>query len=241
MLGEDDLGRAGGSSSSSRAARGDSQDSDPDWGVIPRSVHALFQELNSRSASAAAASSRKSRRSTKQGRSNDDEEGNSDEENSVGGDDGEETGSFHYSVHCSMLQIYNEQLHDLLSPAALNGEGEALHIRETPGSNANGNGGKGGTQGELFVSGLSSYRVEAVEDVLALLRFGAQARAVRATEYNEVRRLLKRRRKISLIENRMKGIYMHTTLGSTGQIKKKCAKFGASFLPRPLFFPCMVF
>jgi len=183
MLGEDDLGRAGGSSSSSRSARGNSQDSDPDWGVIPRSVHALFQELNSRSASAAALNLQ-SRGKRRQGSGDGDEQDGSDYEDD---DDEGDAGSFHYSVHCSMLQIYNEQLHDLLSPAALNGEGDALHIRETPGNNANGGDGKG-TQGELFVSGLSSYRVEAVEDVLALLRFGAQARAVRATEYNEVTR-----------------------------------------------------
>jgi hypothetical protein len=135
-------------------------------------VHALFQELDRRTASAEAANRRRRPRSDGDG----DGGGQYDDyDNSPAGGG---ASSFHYAVHCSMLQIYNEQLHDLLSPAALNGQGEALRIRE---SHASADGGQ-----ELFVSGLASFRVGAVGDVLALLRHGARARAVRATEYNEV-------------------------------------------------------
>ena len=86
--------------------------------------------------------------------------------------------------------------HDLLSTSARYGEGEALKIRESAATEApwqnrkrksrtrlQGSDEEGG--GELYVAGLSQYRVASVEDVLQLLRHGAKARAVRATEYNE--------------------------------------------------------
>jgi len=150
MLGEDAHGRA-----DAPAAPSGGADDRTEWGVVPRSVAALFEELQRM------------------------EDG--------GGSGG---GSFRYAVHASMLQIYNEQLHDLLSSSALYGEGDALKIREVDPNNDPGGGGGGGGGGskasELYVAGLSSYRVAGVSDVLALLKHGAKARAVRATEYNEV-------------------------------------------------------
>ena len=80
-----------------------------------------------------------------------------------------------FSVHCSFLQIYNEKLFDLLG-----GSGDAssgLIIREHKNSRTN--------KAEVFVSGLSEYRVTSVEDVMALLEAGAKERALRATEMND--------------------------------------------------------
>jgi len=79
-----------------------------------------------------------------------------------------------YQVHCSFLQIYNEKLYDLLSGA----ESGTLNIREHKNSRTK--------KAEVFVSGLSEYRVTGVEDVLTLLTAGTRAREVRATDMNDV-------------------------------------------------------
>eukprot|EP00520_Triparma_pacifica_P000133 CAMPEP_0118636212 /NCGR_PEP_ID=MMETSP0785-20121206/2494_1 /TAXON_ID=91992 /ORGANISM="Bolidomonas pacifica, Strain CCMP 1866" /LENGTH=774 /DNA_ID=CAMNT_0006527307 /DNA_START=129 /DNA_END=2450 /DNA_ORIENTATION=- len=76
--------------------------------------------------------------------------------------------------HCSFLQIYNEKLQDLLSGA----DSGTLNIREHKNSRTK--------KAEVFVSGLSEYRVTGVEDVLTLLSAGTRAREVRATDMNDV-------------------------------------------------------
>lgn len=76
------------------------------------------------------------------------------------------------TVHCSYLQIYNEKVFDLLLDSR---EGRPLPLREHDGPNGK----------EVYVSGLSEYRVSTVDDVMALLAQGSRKRAVRATEYNE--------------------------------------------------------
>jgi len=80
-----------------------------------------------------------------------------------------------YSVHCSFLQIYNEKLIDLL------GSSENLAIRENKGSGSGKN-----SKSEVFVSGLSEYRVTRKEDVMTLIAAGTRARMVRGTEMNDV-------------------------------------------------------
>ena len=79
-----------------------------------------------------------------------------------------------FQVHCSFLQIYNEKLQDLLSGA----ESGNLNIREHKNSKTK--------KAEVFVSGLSEYRVTGVEDVLTLLSAGTRAREVRATDMNDI-------------------------------------------------------
>jgi hypothetical protein len=79
-----------------------------------------------------------------------------------------------FQVHCSFLQIYNEKLQDLLSGA----DSGTLNIREHKNSRTK--------KAEVFVSGLSEYRVTGVEDVLTLLSAGTRAREVRATDMNDV-------------------------------------------------------
>ena len=76
-----------------------------------------------------------------------------------------------FSIIVSMMEIYNEQVKDLLiahliTPAA------NLDIRLSP-------------EGEVFVPGLSKHRVENIEQVFALFDRGSANRATAATNLNE--------------------------------------------------------
>ena len=81
-----------------------------------------------------------------------------------------------YSVHCSFLQIYNEKLYDLLAEGGGN-----LNIRETKANNRSRS-----SKPEVFVSGLSEFRVTSAEDVMTLIEAGTRTRALRSTEMNDV-------------------------------------------------------
>ncbi|CAM9162898.1 unnamed protein product, partial [Ectocarpus fasciculatus] len=92
-----------------------------------------------------------------------------------------------YQVKISYMQIYNEIINDLLREKIVTDEpedGEAfqsgLKIREYVEHSADG----GGKKQEIFVSGLSEFRVETAEDVLRLLQLGSHNRSTRSTECN---------------------------------------------------------
>ncbi|KAF9619035.1 hypothetical protein IFM89_004379 [Coptis chinensis] len=74
--------------------------------------------------------------------------------------------NFRYSCKCSFLEIYNEQITDLLEPSSTN-----LQIREDLG--------KG-----VYVENLSEYEVSTVKDVVQLLLKGAANRKMAATNMN---------------------------------------------------------
>ncbi|KAH7479855.1 hypothetical protein KRP22_010110 [Phytophthora ramorum] len=74
------------------------------------------------------------------------------------------------TVFCSFVQIYNEQIFDLLRDTHMN---TPLDIHE---DRKNG----------IFVEGLSEYAVRSVSDCLQLLQCGEQNRAVRSTHMNQV-------------------------------------------------------
>ncbi|KAL3660109.1 hypothetical protein V7S43_015030 [Phytophthora oleae] len=74
------------------------------------------------------------------------------------------------TVFCSFVQIYNEQIYDLLRDTQMN---TPLEIHE---DRKNG----------IFVEGLSEYAVRSVSDCLQLLQCGEQNRAVRSTHMNQV-------------------------------------------------------
>ncbi|GMI40899.1 hypothetical protein TeGR_g13622, partial [Tetraparma gracilis] len=133
------------------------------WGVIPRSLKELFASLKRIGGSSFG--ERKGsvfdRKSIVAG---------SPSHNSGGG--GEK-----FSVMCSYMQIYNDQLYDLLNEEKdKRGNLKSLTIRESTSVS--------GTK-SLYVQGLSEYRVSTTEDVLELLYQGGRSRAVRATEFNE--------------------------------------------------------
>ena len=75
-------------------------------------------------------------------------------------------------VSASYLQIYNDKLFDLLADKRRK---KTLTIREQDRNHKR----------EVFVSGLSEYRVANAEDVMVLLQIGGANRAVRGTDANE--------------------------------------------------------
>lgn len=72
-----------------------------------------------------------------------------------------------FEVHCSFVQIYNENLYDMLRDSSMN---TPLAIRED--------------QREMYVQGLSEYSVKSVSDTLQLLRIAEENRAIRETHMN---------------------------------------------------------
>ncbi|OQR81939.1 kinesin, partial [Thraustotheca clavata] len=74
------------------------------------------------------------------------------------------------SLYCSFVQIYNENIYDLLRDGNMD---KPLTIHE---DRTNG----------IYVEGLSEYVVRSVHDCLALLQCGEENRAVRATHMNLV-------------------------------------------------------
>jgi hypothetical protein len=121
-----------------------------DYGIIPRTVLDLFQQLEEQNGNEPS--------------TNDDEEEDNREN---------EVTDQHFVVHASYMQIYNNNLFDLLSDSDLQ---RPLQVRE----NHNSNGSK-----DIFVQGISEYRVSSAKDVLDLLQHGGRNRATRSTNYNE--------------------------------------------------------
>ena len=120
-----------------------------DWGVIPRAIVDVFTCLN-------------------------DSLGGGEVSAANSGGMGKEAHDMAAVVHCSYMQIYNNQLFDLLADPSRSNN---LKIRESVGPKSK--------KSEIFVQGLSEYRVSSASDVLLLLQHGSRNRAVRATQYNE--------------------------------------------------------
>ncbi len=72
-----------------------------------------------------------------------------------------------FSVYCSFVQIYNENLFDMLRDASME---SPLMVRED--------------QKEIYVQGLSEYNVKTVADTLSLLSVAENNRAIRETYMN---------------------------------------------------------
>lgn len=119
--------------SSSSASSMSSTTSRENWGVIPRAVESLFEELRLIGRQGAAA-----------------------------------------IVHCSYMQIYNNEVFDLLQENKSRMK-EPLAVRELIKGNGK----------QIYVSGLSEFRVANLDETLKLLKLGNRNRTIRATEYNE--------------------------------------------------------
>lgn len=81
---------------------------------------------------------------------------------------GSSASSLRYSVKCSFLEIYNEEVTDLLNPAAT-----GLQIRD------------GDLKRGIYVQGLSENEVLNANDVLNLIQSGSENRRIAATRMNE--------------------------------------------------------
>eukprot|EP01038_Epipyxis_sp_PR26KG_P006473 gene6473-8903_t len=79
--------------------------------------------------------------------------------------------SFDFSVHCQIMQIYNEKIYDLLQDKKRE---YPLQLRE---SQKEGN-------DSIHVRGMSVFRIYSKEEAFQLLRKGLRNRAVRATDFN---------------------------------------------------------
>ncbi|POM75305.1 Kinesin-like protein, partial [Phytophthora palmivora] len=103
------------------------------WGVIPRAIESLFEELQSISCHGSAG-----------------------------------------VVHCSYMQIYNNDVYDLLQNNKQRMK-DPLAVREMIKGNGK----------QIYVSGLSEFRVTSLQETLQLLKTGNRNRTIRATSYNE--------------------------------------------------------
>ena len=80
----------------------------------------------------------------------------------------QESSMVRYSVKCSFLEIYNEDITDLLEPTST-----GLQIRD------------GDVKKGVYVQGLSEHEVLNADDVLALIVAGSENRRMAATKMNE--------------------------------------------------------
>lgn len=81
----------------------------------------------------------------------------------------EREGGGTYLVRCSYLEIYNEEVRDLLQPATAS---KQIHIRERE-------------NGDIFVSGVSEKHAPTQQVLTQLLERGSAARATGATLMNQ--------------------------------------------------------
>ena len=72
------------------------------------------------------------------------------------------------AVYCSFVQIYNENLFDMLRDSSMT---DPLSIREE--------------KKEIYVQGLSEYNIKNVEESMQLLRIAEENRAIRETHMNQ--------------------------------------------------------
>lgn len=77
-----------------------------------------------------------------------------------------------FTMYCSFIQIYNEQLYDMLRDSTLS---TPLQIRE----NSNDN-----NIVDIYVQGLSEYHVQSMEETIELLKVSEENRKVRETFMN---------------------------------------------------------
>jgi len=101
-----------------------------------------------------------------------------------------------YKVTASFLQIYNENIYDLLRKPVTDYAGDSddledeagssLKIREVPrGKNGLSTSFSSGQEVcEVYVSGLSEFRVENARDVTQIIFAGSSNRSTRSTDYN---------------------------------------------------------
>jgi regulator of replication initiation timing len=104
-----------------------------------------------------------------------------------------EEGILTFEAKASFLQVYNENLYDLLRDSGpmindhliLNDrdKNSELKIREVPKPKSQANTMRDNIS-EMYISGLSEFRVQTGEDVIRMLAFGTSNRMTRSTDFN---------------------------------------------------------
>ena len=84
----------------------------------------------------------------------------------------EKPGRFEFSIDVGMLEIYNDNVHDLLVKQDKNAKKKSLEIKRDK-------------DGLIVVSGLTKEPVRGLKDVVKLLKSGNESRAKAATDLNE--------------------------------------------------------
>ena len=103
-----------------------------------------------------------------------------------------ETTAADYSVKVSFIELYNEELRDLLTSELSAPIGNAQPMGKGSSSNSNSNDGQGGlkifddaSKKGVIIQGLEELPVKDASDALALLTKGSHRRQIAATKFND--------------------------------------------------------
>ena len=97
---------------------------------------------------------------------------------------------FEYTIHCHIMQIYNEKVYDLIqdkyrkNPLTIRDTTSSSTSSSTTTNNNNNTSSSSGKSNKVHVKGLSQYRVNNEEEVVLLIKKSLKNRALRTTEYN---------------------------------------------------------
>ncbi|KAF4589904.1 kinesin family protein [Ophiocordyceps camponoti-floridani] len=155
-------GQSGAGKSYTMGTSGPHEQLDPDvMGVIPRAATALFEKLNLTRAGSAAPNTSRVPNSTSQLRTP-----------RGYGPRGAALGDRNWSLKATYVEIYNEQLRDLLVPDSIPAhERSTVAIRED-------------TKGNIILTGLHQVEIDSIDDLMNALNFGSSIRQTDATAIN---------------------------------------------------------
>lgn len=148
-------GQSGSGKSYTMGTSGPQEQDDPEhMGIIPRAAETLFEKLNAASARPTSGIRTPKRYST-----------HALTQQSHGGDS-------NWTLKATYVEIYNEQLRDLLVPETVSqADRAAVAIRED-------------TKGRILLTGLTQYDINSAEDIYDALNFGSSIRQTDATAIN---------------------------------------------------------
>ncbi|KAF2217092.1 hypothetical protein CERZMDRAFT_33098 [Cercospora zeae-maydis SCOH1-5] len=154
-------GQSGAGKSYTMGTAGPSEQCEADVkGIVPRAAEALFDKLNGGHGPARASGLQTPKRYSIQALS------------TYGSTQKANAAAKNWELRASYVEIYNEQLRDLLIPESVPpGERGQVAIRED-------------TKGRIMLTGLTQVPINSVEDMLNALEFGSQIRQTDATAMN---------------------------------------------------------
>ena len=147
-------GQSGSGKSYTMGTSGPQEQDDPEhMGIIPRAAQTLFEKLNAASARPMSGLRTPKRYSTLSSAQNNQSEGS-------------------WTLKATYVEIYNEQLRDLLVPESVpQADRATVAIRED-------------TKGRILLTGLTQYDINSADDIYDALNFGSSIRQTDATAIN---------------------------------------------------------